>query len=257
MIAFMMETGRKVAMVTGGARRVGRGICLGLHKKGYNVVIHCNKSVDDANELRNILNNERNDSAIVIVQDLSENIPQSAEKLIRDSTTVWNRLDCVVNNASNFISNTLHDVTEEEFDSSLDVNLKVPVFIMKASSGYLKESKGVIINISDLVGLKAKDSHFSHAISKAGLISATKNAALALAPEVRVNAIVPGCVAWPEVDQHMFDNEEKQKWLKETPLQKIGTPEDVAGLVCFLASEEANFITGQILSLDGGRSLVF
>ncbi|RXG69299.1 3-oxoacyl-[acyl-carrier-protein] reductase FabG [Armadillidium vulgare] len=218
-----METGRKVAMVTGGARRVGRGICLGLHKKGYNVVIHCNKSVDDANELRNILNNERNDSATVIVQDLSENIPQSAEKLIRDSATVWNRLDCVVNNASNFISNTLHDVTEEEFDSSLSVNLK-------ASSGYLKESKGVIINISDLVGLKAKDSHFSHAISKAGLISATKNAALALAPE---------------------------KWLKETPLQKIGTPEDVAGLVCFLASEEANFITGQILSLDGGRSLVF
>ncbi|KAB7504007.1 NADPH-dependent reductase BacG [Armadillidium nasatum] len=129
---------------------------------------------------------------------------------------------------------------------------------MKASSGYLKENKGVIIKyIGFSRSEREKNSHFSHAISKAGLISATKNAALALAPEVRVKCYRSWMCCVARSDQHMFNNEEKQKWLKETPLQKIGTPEDVAGLVCFLASEEANFITGQILSLDGGRSLVF
>uniref|UniRef100_A0A6A7G4V4 Pteridine reductase 1-like n=1 Tax=Hirondellea gigas TaxID=1518452 RepID=A0A6A7G4V4_9CRUS len=243
----------KVALVTGAAIRVGRSIALALHKEGYNVILHCNTSIEQANQLRDMMNSARSGSAHVLQADLSRNTASVCKKLIESGVQVFGRLDVLVNSASSFVMAPLGSITEDNWASSLDTNVKAPVFLAQAAVPYLRAVRGNIVNMTDMLGEHTSPSCIAHCISKAALISATKSLAQAAAPEVRVNAVSPGAVEWPE----KMNEKRKEEYIAKTPLARVGTPQETADAVVFLASERASFITGQVLGLDGGRGLHF
>ncbi|XP_042875864.1 uncharacterized oxidoreductase MexAM1_META1p0182-like [Penaeus japonicus] len=245
----------KVALVTGSARRVGKAIVEALHKHGYNVVIHCNTSRAEAEALAAQLNGLRPTSAHVISGDLSASVAATAQRLVAEAQAQWGRLDLLVNNASLFFLTPLEKATEHNWDQLMDTNVKAPFFLTQAAAPHLKATKGGIINLGDIIGEQASPPLTIYGISKAALIMATKNHAIELGPEVRVNYICPGAVAWPEVEQDHHDDAFRKEWLARTPLGKIGTAEDVADAVVFLASPSSSYLTGSGITVCGGRSL--
>ncbi|KAK7066536.1 hypothetical protein SK128_001470 [Halocaridina rubra] len=195
----------KVALVTGSARRVGKVIASSLHKHGYNVVIHCNSSREEADAFACEMNKDREDSAFVICGDLSKNVGETCRRLVTEAVGKWGRLDLLVNNAALFLLTPIDTASEEQWDQLLDTNVKAPYFLSQVSSGaaasYLRQTKGNIINLCDVIGEQASPPHTIYSISKAALIMATKNLGIELGPEIRVNYICPGVVMWPEVEQ--------------------------------------------------------
>ncbi|ROT68277.1 hypothetical protein C7M84_013579 [Penaeus vannamei] len=268
----------KVALVTGSARRVGRATVLALHKHGYNVVIHCNNSKAEADALAEQLNGTRPKSAHVISGDLSVAVAATAQRLVAEAQAQWGRLDLLVNNASLFFLTPLEKATERDWDQLMDTNVKAPFFLTQAAAPHLKATGGGVINLGDVIGEQASPPLTIYGISKAALIMATKNHAIELGPSslrfqyqithllttptpnhpfthVRVNYICPGAVAWPEVEQDHHDDAFRKEWLSRTPLGKIGTAEDVADAVVFLASPSSSYVTGSGITVCGGRSL--
>nr|XP_027224189.1 uncharacterized protein LOC113816341 isoform X2 [Penaeus vannamei] len=245
----------KVALVTGSARRVGRATVLALHKHGYNVVIHCNNSKAEADALAEQLNGTRPKSAHVISGDLSVAVAATAQRLVAEAQAQWGRLDLLVNNASLFFLTPLEKATERDWDQLMDTNVKAPFFLTQAAAPHLKATGGGVINLGDVIGEQASPPLTIYGISKAALIMATKNHAIELGLEVRVNYICPGAVAWPEVEQDHHDDAFRKEWLSRTPLGKIGTAEDVADAVVFLASPSSSYVTGSGITVCGGRSL--
>lgn len=240
----------QVALVTGSARRIGASIAQRLHQNGMNVVIHYKTSFLEANSLVKSLNELRPDSALLCQADLS--VCESMPLLIRHVIDKWGRLDVLVNNASNFYPTPLGHVTEAAWDDLHAGNVKGAFFLSQAAFVYLKKERGVIINITDIHTKKPLKNYAAYTIAKAGLSMMTKVLAREMAPYVRVNAIAPGSILWPEAENTPGESQ-KNEIIERTLLKKQGSPEDIAGIVHFLC--QAKYITGEIITVDGGASI--
>jgi len=239
----------KYALVTGSARRIGAEIVRQLHASGARVGIHCNTSVADAEALRDELNALREASAAVFVADLAD---VSALQSLVDAFINWGgQLDVLVNNASRFYPTALGTISEAQWDDLIASNLKAPLFLAQCAMPYLRSARGSIINIIDIHARRPLRDHAVYGATKAGLEMLTRSMAKDLAPDIRVNGIAPGAILWPEQD---MTESSRQDILRQIPLQRAGRPEDIAECVVYLASG-ARYVTGQIIAIDGGRSL--
>ncbi len=240
----------KVALVTGGARRIGAAIVKKLHGAGYNVAIHCRFALAEAQQLADQLNEQRPDSALVLQKELTE--AQAAPDLMAAINGWAGQLHVLVNNASAFIRTDCHQNEEQNWDLLFNANVKAPFLLSLAARPLLAKHSGVIINITDIHAEKPLSGYSVYCQTKAALEMQTKSLARELAPEIRVNAVAPGSIAWPE-NENSLSLEIQQQIIAETPLKRHGAPEFIAQAV--LALVENPFITGQIVRVDGGRSL--
>lgn len=241
----------KVILITGGAKRVGAAISRLLHGDGARVVIHYRSSVDEAKRLEEELNNSRPGSASIVQANLLE--LTSLQTLVQTAVQQFGRLDVLINNASSYYPTQIGKIGEPEWDDLVGTNLRAPLFLSQAAAPELKKQQGCIINITDMHVERPKKGYVVYNIAKGGLITLTRALAQDLAPEVRVNAVAPGPVLWPE-DNPQFDENYRQTVINQTLLKRLGEPEDVARAVRFLI-QDAPFTTGQIIAVDGGRSL--
>jgi pteridine reductase len=239
----------KVALLTGAARRLGAAMARRLHAGGASVAIHYRGSAAAATALVEELNEARPGSAIALQADLLA--LEQLSQLVEHTVGRLGRLDILVNNASTFYPTPLAEVTGAQFDDLIGTNLRAPLFLAQAAAGQLRLHEGLILNLVDIHGMRPLKRHPAYSSAKAGLIMLTRSLARELAPYVRVNAIAPGPVLWPEGD---LDETLKQNILARTPLGRVGSAEDIARAAWFFAAE-APFVTGQVLAIDGGRSL--
>ena len=244
----------KAALITGGAKRVGAVTTRTLHQAGYNVVIHCRLSRQAADELAAELNNARSNSADVIQGDLNNETIYN--HLIEQAAQRWNRLDLLVNNASSFYPTPIGSITLDDWDNLINSNMKAPLFLSQAAAPHLRRTHGNIINMVDIHAQRPMKEHPVYCAAKAGLSMLTMSLARELGPEIRVNAIAPGAILWPAGDGPGGEMPEhtKQLILERTSLKRPGEPIDIAKTILFLA-RDADYITGQIIAVDGGRSL--
>ncbi len=238
-----------VALITGAARRIGAAIARTLHAQGADVAIHYRKSGDPANAVAAELNAARADSAATFAADLND--LASLNKLVDEVHTWRSRLDILVNNASSFYPTPVGEITEDQWDDLVGTNLKAPLFLSQAALPALREARGVIINIVDVHSQRPLRNHPVYGPAKAGLAMLTRSLAKDLAPEVRVNGVSPGAILWPE---NGMSGATKDAILEQIPMGRPGTPEDIANAVLFLA-KDADYVTGQIIAIDGGRSI--
>ena len=241
----------KTVLITGGARRVGAAIGRALHGAGANLVIHYRKSASEVAELADQLNAARAKSVVTFQADLLDTAKLPA--LVEFTVRSFGSLDVLVNNASTFYPTKIGAITPAAWDDLMGTNLKVPMFLSQAAAPALKKSGGLILNLVDIHALRPLRHHTLYCAAKAGLHMLTRSLAKELGPEVRVNGISPGPVLWPENEG---DSATRAKIIQRTILQKMGTPEDIARTALFFASQ-APFITGQILAVDGGRSVAW
>ena len=242
-------TDAKVALVTGGAKRIGAATVRLLHQSGYKLIIHCRLSQQAANALAEELNSKRPDSAKVIQGDL--NIETIYDNLIEQAFQCWNRLDVLVNNASSFYPTPVGKITLDDWNNLINSNLKAPLFLAQAAAPYLKETQGNIINMLDVHGHRPMKDHPVYCSAKAGLAMLTMSLAKELGPDIRVNGVSPGAILWPEND---ISDHTKNLILERTALKRAGEPIDIAKTILFLI-KDANYITGQIIAVDGGRTI--
>ena len=246
-----MSSTAPVALITGAAHRLGAHTARHLHDRGWNIVIHYRSRQQQAQRLENELNALRAESAITLQADLSK--PDSIAPLAEQAIAAWGRLNGLVNNASVFYPNPTEDALNEDWNQIMGTNLQAPFFLGQACLAALRESRGTIINLIDIYSQRPLANHPLYCASKAGLASLTLSWAKDLAPDVRVNGVSPGAILWPEGEAEI-NPQHQQNILSKTPLARTGQPGDIAGAVAFLLCD-APFITGQILSVDGGRSL--
>lgn len=239
----------RVALVTGGARRVGRAIVETLHAAGFTVVIHANRSLDEAGKLRDQLARLRPGSADAVRCDLLE--VGALAPLVEHVVAKHGRLDALVNNASTFHRTPIGTTTEAHWHDLLGSNLKAPFFLSQAAAPELRRRRGCIVNIVDIHARKPMRDYALYCAAKAGLAMLTQSLAKDLGPEVRVNGVAPGAVLWPEAP---MDAEVKDEIVATTTLKRVGTPDDVARAVRFLVCD-APYVSGQIIAVDGGRSI--
>ena len=237
-----------VALITGSAHRIGACIARHLHQQNYRVIIHYHSSAETAQRLVDELNQLRADSADLLKANLSE--PAEIEKLSQQAIKCFGQLDVLVNNASRFFPTPIGDVTLTQWENLVNTNLRAPFFLAQALHQQLKQSHGCIINITDVYGHRPLNDHPVYSMTKAGLIMLTKSLSKEMGPEVRVNAVSPGAIIWPDNE---LSDERKSEILNNTSLQRIGGPDDIAETVVFLAS--ADYVSGQIIAVDGGRLL--
>lgn len=245
------QTTPKVALITGAARRIGAEIARTLHAAGMNIIIHYNASEEEALDCCRQLNKQRDKSVIVLRGDLL--LPESEVVLVQQAVAAWGRLDVLVNNASRYYRTKIGKVTEYSWDDLMNCNLKAPFFLSQAAAPHLAAVSGVIINITDIRAERPFHDYSVYSISKSGLSMMTKVLAKELAPLVRVNAIAPGPILWPE-GENALSEEEKAKIVESTLLLRPGEPQDIAKAALYLA-RDANYVTGQTLYVDGGRML--
>lgn len=239
----------QVVLITGGARRVGAEIARTLHAAGANIVIHYRSSAAAAIALADQLNRLRPRSATIHSAHLST--ADAPEKLVAATLLEFGRLDILVNNASSFFPTPIGQITVPQWDDLMGSNLKAPLFLSQAAAPSLRARHGLIINMIDIHGLRPLKAHPVYSSAKAGLAMLTRALARDLGPEIRVNGIAPGPVLWPEVD---MEADLKREIIDKTALKRHGTPQDIARTALFLA-KDAPYITGQIIAVDGGRSI--
>jgi len=240
----------KVVLITGGAKRVGAASARLLHASGAMLMIHYRSSATEARALQKELNAIRPDSVALIQADLLDigGLPS----LINQTVAIFGGLDVLINNASSFYPTPVGSIAEKDWANLIGTNLKAPLFLSQAAAPELKKRRGCIINITDIHAERPMKNYVVYSIAKAGLVGLTKSMARELAPEVRVNAIAPGPIMWPE-DNASFDEVSRQRIVSHTMLKRGGDPSDIARAVRFFAID-APFVTGQILAVDGGRS---
>jgi pteridine reductase len=235
--------------VTGGARRIGAAIARRLHEAGARVAIHYRGSADEARRLRDMLEAKRAHSAQIFQADLTETKRLAA---LVDSVADWaGGLDVLVNNASSFYPTPLGSVSEDEWNDLVDTNLKAPLFLAQAAWPYLKKDRGSIVNLIDVHAKRPLRDHAVYGTTKAGLEMLTRSLAKEMAPEVRVNGVAPGAILWPE---RGMNDVVKRKIIDQIPLKRSGLPNDIAGCVLYLVRDAA-YVTGQVIAVDGGRSI--
>ena len=238
----------RTAIITGAAQRIGAAITQELHQAGMDVIIHYRQSATAAHALAQSLNTQRPGSAHAIEADLSSN--SSCQALIDRAWTINKRIDVLVNNAAVFYPTPFMELDDTAWDEVMNVNLRAPLFLSRAAAAYLTQVSGCIINLADIHAERPLKNHTLYSISKAGLIMLTKSLAKEMGPAVRVNAVSPGAILWPE----NLGEETRKKILARTTLKRAGMVEDISRAVRYLA-EDANYTTGQVLVIDGGRTL--
>ena len=247
----MANADTKVALVTGGAQRIGAQLCRTLHEAGYHIALHYRGSADAAAALTAELNGLRDGSVTCFQAALGDR--SAGEELAAEVIEHFGRVDLLVNNASTFYPTPIGSVGEEDWDTIIGSNLKGPFFLCQALADTLRQNRGNIINMIDIHGERPLADHSLYSTAKAGLAMLTRSLARELAPAVRVNGISPGVILWPKSDDPE-DDERRERQLKRVPLGSKGDPQDIAEAVLFLA-ERAPYVTGQIIAVDGGRSL--
>jgi len=241
----------KTVLITGAARRVGAAIVRAMHGAGANLVVHYRKSANEAAQLADELNAKRGKSVVTMQADLLDvaKLPALVEFAVR----TFGGLDVLVNNASSFYATPVGEITPAAWDDLMGSNLKVPLFLSQAAAPALRKSSGLIVNIVDIHSLRPLRNYTVYCAAKAGLHMLTRSLARELGPEVRVNGISPGPVLWAE---GQADDAARKKVVDSTILKRMGTPQDIARTALFFAAS-APFITGQILAVDGGRSVAW
>jgi 3-oxoacyl-[acyl-carrier protein] reductase len=240
-----------VALVTGGGTGIGRAACLGLAREGAAVAVNYSRSEVEAEATASEIR-AAGGRAVTVQADVSDNA--AVEAMVRRVVEEWGRLDLLVNNAGTtyFVEHAeLDALTEEMWDRMLAVNLKGAFFCCRAAVRVMRrQGAGRIVNVASVAGLTGRGSSIGYCASKAGMISVTKSLALALAPEILVNAVAPGFV---ETRWTAGRDEFRARNLAATPLERVATPEDVADAILYLA--KTDFVTGQVLTVDGGRTI--
>jgi len=243
-----MEIEGKVALVTGAAKRVGRSIALALAESGAELVIHYRDSEREAQEVL-ALAKRAGGKPVAVRGDLS--IAADTEHIVQTAMRAFGRIEILVNSAAIFYRTPFEQLTEEDWDRFLTVNLKAPFLLCRqAGEIMLRQGQGKIINLADIAGMKAWAEYIPYSVSKAGMISLTQGLAKALAPSVQVNAIAPGAILLPEGTTP----EEREQAIRRVPLKRLGSPEDIARAAIYLIQND--FITGEVLTLDGGQHLL-
>jgi len=239
----------KAALITGGARRVGAAIARALHAAGANVMLHYRDSEADAAALEAALNAVRPKSAAKVKAELLA--PIAPKALVSAALSAFGRLDVLVNNASSFFPIGVGAIEASHWEELMGSNLRAPLFLCQEAAASLAAHEGCVVNIVDIHAERPLKGYPVYSIAKAGLAALTRSLAVELAPRVRVNAVAPGAIAWPEDGQ--FDPAERSRIIATTPLGRIGAAEDIAQAVHFLAT--APYVTGQVIAVDGGRSI--
>lgn len=241
---------RRVALVTGAAKRIGHAIARTLHQAGYSVVIHYHTAQQEARLLADELNQRRAHSAWVLAADLTQK--QQALDLIAKTIEYAGQLDLLVNNASVFSKTHNNALDDNHWEVLFTTNVQAPFWLSQAAHPFLEATTGCIINITDIHADGYLKGYAVYCQTKAALASQTRALASEFAPKVRVNAIAPGSIAWPEHDNALSLDQQK-KIIANTALKQPGDPKYIAEAV--LALSENRFITGQTLRVDGGRGL--
>lgn len=238
----------KVVLITGAAHRIGATTARFLHARGFNIVLHYLSSRGPAQTLQKELNAQRENSMILVQADLTANNALTA--LVKEANNAWGRLDVLVNNASTFYRTPIGNVTEQAWNDLFGTNVKAPFFLAQAAAPHLRKTQGCIINMVDIHARRPLKEFSVYSMAKAALETMTKALARELGPEIRVNGVAPGAILWPDD----LDEVTKQRIVSKTFLKRKGEPEDIAKAIRFLI-EDAPYMTGQILSVCGGRSL--
>lgn len=250
-----MRLNGKVALVTGGSRGIGKEITKRFSEEGATVAINYKDSDGEARKLEEEIHSLGGKATLI-----RANIGNSREvkEMVSHVVREFGRIDILVNNAGRLITKDFFEVTEEDFDSVINTNLKGPYLCIREVAPLMLERdvKGKIINISSISGLVGQPSalNFVHYVaSKAGLIGLTRALAVRLGPKIHVNAIAPGVVETEMTT--FFTTEKRTRLLEETPLKRFGQPRDIADAALFLASDESDWITGEVLTVAGGRGM--
>jgi len=242
-----MELRGRVALVTGAGRRLGLAMARVLADRGMTLAIHHHASAAGAGELRDEIL-ARGGKAACFTADLAD--PAAAAELPRRVAAELGRLDVLVNSAAVMRRIPFEETTPEQYDAVLDLNLRSVFFCTQGAAPALRAARGKVVNMADLGGIQPWPGFAAHSVSKAGVVMLTKVLALALAPEVTVNAIAPGAVLVPEE----YDAEERERLARATPLGRLGDPRDVTAALLYLL-EGGDFVTGEVVTVDGGRHL--
>ena len=236
----------KVALITGGAKRIGKSICEKFHKNDFSIICHYNSSDKEANELKDKLNSMRKNSIELIKFDLND--VNNYQSFCNEVLNKYGKVDVLINNASSFFATPLSENNMNDWDDLINSNVKGPLALVKHLGESLKNNSGVVVNLSDAMIVKGMKNYSIYAIAKGGLETLTKSLAKELAPEVRVNAVAPGAILLPS-----DGSSDEEKLISSIPLGRIGNEEDISSAVFHLYKNK--YITGQILRVDGGRSL--
>ncbi len=234
----------QVALVTGAGRRVGRAIAIALGARGMRVVVHYNGSAEGAHETARLIR-DRGGLATLVQADLSD--VASAEQLIDRTLDAEGALAALVNSAAVMLRSPVGETTAAQWDDMFALNVRAPYFLAQRAAPALRDAHGAIVNIADLAAFETWPAYVPHGVTKAAIVQMTRGLAHALAPDVRVNAVAPGVVLLPEG----WSDADAEHLRRTTPLQRLGTPEDVAGAVAYLL--EADYVTGEVIRVDGGR----
>jgi pteridine reductase len=240
----------RTILITGAAKRVGAAIARRLHQAGANLTLHYHASEREAHALQSELNLQRAGSVTLVKADLLE--VSGLSEIVKTCVERFGALDALVNNASAFYPTPVGAISPENWDELIGANLKAPLFLSQAAAPHLKKSSGCIVNVTDIHAERPLKSYVVYSVAKAGLAGLTKSLARELGPEVRVNAVAPGPIAWPE--DGSFDEITRQRVISHTLLKRMGEPDDIARAVYYLIAE-APYVTGQVIAVDGGRSV--
>lgn len=238
----------KVVLITGAAHRIGAITAKYLHQAGYNIILHYLSSRSPAQALQKELNEKRENSVVLVQADLLANNALTA--LAKEAYNAWQRLDVLINNASTFYRTPIGSANDQHWDDLFGTNVKAPFFLSQAAAPFLRKTHGCIINMVDIHARRPLKEYSIYSMAKAALETMTKALARELGPDIRVNGVAPGAILWPD----NLDEVTKQRIVSKTFLKRKGEPDDIAKAIRFLV-EDAPYMTGQILSIDGGRSL--
>ena len=236
-------------LITGAAKRVGKEMALSFFKKGWNIIIHYNSSIEDAQSLADEMNAQRKNSAFIIQANLDN--AEDVLKLAETALSLSGRIDGLINNASTFYPTPMGSFSEEHWEALMGSNLKAPLFLTQFLCETLRKNKGFIINITDINVNKALTNHSIYLAAKSGLQTITQSLAKELAPDIRVNAIAPGAILEPP--NVTWTKEQKDNIIKLIPMSRMGNEKDITDAAIYLS--EAEYVTGQVLNVDGGKSL--
>lgn len=246
----MPKPAHPVVLITGAARRIGAAVVRRLHAEGFDIALHYHRSTAEAQALAAELNAIRADSMLTLGADLADDAHLAA--MVEEAARWHGRLDALVNNASSFHATPVGSIDGAAWDNLFASNARAPLFLSQAAAPHLAVHQGAIVNMVDIYAERPLRAHTVYGMAKAALVAMTQSLAIELAPQVRVNAIAPGAILWPENGK---DYTERDAMIAATPLKRCGDPEDIASTVLWLL-RDARFVTGQVIRVDGGRSLV-